>query len=116
MEVPRLGVESELQLPAYATATPDLSRVFDLHHSSWKHWILNTPSEAGDRTRILMVPNQISFRCATTATPALVLVKIYLKSKDPEHVKGDGGTQVAPTIQFGPESVLLPVLLHLTLM
>ena len=35
MEVPRLGVESELQLPAYtiATATPDLSHVFDLHHS-----------------------------------------------------------------------------------
>ena len=32
MEVPRLGVESELQPPAYATATatPDLSHVFDL--------------------------------------------------------------------------------------
>ena len=29
MEVPRLGVESELQLPAYATATatPDLSPI-----------------------------------------------------------------------------------------
>ena len=35
VEVPRLGVESELQLPAYTTATgtPDLSCVFDLHHS-----------------------------------------------------------------------------------
>ena len=35
MEVPRLGVLSELQLLAYAraTATPDLSRVCDLHHS-----------------------------------------------------------------------------------
>ena len=33
MEVPRLGVESELQLPASttATATPDLSRICDLH-------------------------------------------------------------------------------------
>ena len=43
MEVPRLGVESELQLPAYATATamPDLSCVCDLHHSSWQCWILN---------------------------------------------------------------------------
>ena len=31
MEVPRLGVESELQLPAYATATaiPDLSYICD---------------------------------------------------------------------------------------
>ena len=36
MEVPRLGVESELQLLAYATAIamPDLSRICDLHHSS----------------------------------------------------------------------------------
>ena len=39
MEVPRLGVESELQLPAYtaATATPDPSRICDLHHCSRKH-------------------------------------------------------------------------------
>ena len=36
MGVPRLGVELELQPPAYAraTATRDLSRVVDLHHSS----------------------------------------------------------------------------------
>ena len=33
MEVPRLGVKLELQLPAYTTVTamPDLSRVFNLH-------------------------------------------------------------------------------------
>ena len=42
-EVPRLGVESELQPPAYttATATRDPSRVCGLHHSSWQHRILN---------------------------------------------------------------------------
>ena len=36
MEVPSLGVELDLQLPAYTTATvtPDLSHVCDLHHSS----------------------------------------------------------------------------------
>ena len=36
MKVPRLGVESELQTPAYTTATVtrELSRVCDLHHSS----------------------------------------------------------------------------------
>ena len=36
MEVPRLGAEPELQLPAYttATATWDLSPICDLHHSS----------------------------------------------------------------------------------
>ena len=39
MEVPRLGVELELQLQVYATAkaTPDPSRVCDLCHSSWQH-------------------------------------------------------------------------------
>ena len=38
MEVPRLGTEQEPQLPAYptATATRYLSRIFDLHHSSWQ--------------------------------------------------------------------------------
>ena len=43
MEIPGLGVESELQLPAYtaATATPDPKRIFDLHHHSGQRWILN---------------------------------------------------------------------------
>ena len=56
MEVPRLGVELELQMPAYTTATAmqDLSSVCDLHPSSWQHPILNPLSEAGDRTRVLM--------------------------------------------------------------
>ena len=55
MEVPRLGVESELQLPAYDTATAmrDPSHVFDLHHSSWQRRILNPLSEARDQTHIL---------------------------------------------------------------
>ena len=37
MEVPRLGVTSELQPPAYAIVTvmPDLSLLRDLYHSSW---------------------------------------------------------------------------------
>ena len=36
MEFPRLGVQSELQLPTYtkATAMPDPSGIFDLHHNS----------------------------------------------------------------------------------
>ena len=57
MEVPRLGVESELQLPAYttatATATPDLSLISDLHHSSL--------SEARDQTPILMHTNWVCY-------------------------------------------------------
>ena len=43
MEVPRLGVELELQLPACttATATLDPSRAHNLHHSSRQRRILN---------------------------------------------------------------------------
>ena len=50
MEVRRLGVESELQPPAYitATATRDLSCVCHLHHSSRPRRILNPLSEARD--------------------------------------------------------------------
>jgi len=71
MEVPRLGVKSELQLPAYttATATQDLSYVFDLHHSSQQHQILNPLSKARDRTHIFMDTNQVHDRCAPTGTP-----------------------------------------------
>ena len=56
MEVPRLGVESELQLEAYttATATPYPSHICDLHHSSRQHWIFNPLSEASDGTLVLM--------------------------------------------------------------
>ena len=56
MEVPILGVESELQLLAYttATATPDPSGICDLHLSSWQHWILNPLSRARDQTHVLM--------------------------------------------------------------
>ena len=47
VEVPRLGNELELQLPAYtsATATQDQSRICDLHHSSWQNQILNPLSK-----------------------------------------------------------------------
>ena len=50
MEVPRLGVLSELQLPAYTivTAVQDLSHVCDLHHSLQQRQILNPLSEARD--------------------------------------------------------------------
>ena len=63
MEVPRLGVESELQLPAYtvATAMPDPSNICDLHHSSQQCWILNPLREAKDRAHILMDTNQVHY-------------------------------------------------------
>ena len=54
VEVPSLGVESQLQLPAHATAMPDPSLVCDLHHSSWQCRILNPLSKARDGTHVLM--------------------------------------------------------------
>ena len=37
----------------------DASRVCNLHHSSWQHWILNPLSKDRNRTPNLMVPIQI---------------------------------------------------------
>ena len=55
MQMPRLGVKSELQLPAYptATATPDPGCICSLCRSSSQHWILNPLSKARDWTHIL---------------------------------------------------------------
>ena len=72
MDVPSLGVQLELQLPAYAKtiATQDLSCVCDLHHSSWQCQILNPLSKARDRTQILMDISWIGFHCTTMGISA----------------------------------------------
>ena len=56
MEVPRLGIDRELQLLSYATATamPDPSHICALHHSSRQCQVLNPLSEARDQTSVLM--------------------------------------------------------------
>ena len=53
MEVPRIGVQCELRLPAYttATATQDPRHVCNLYHSSQQRWVLNPLSKARDRTQ-----------------------------------------------------------------
>ena len=53
MEIPRLGVESELQLLAYTTATQGLSSNCNLGGSLWQSRVLNPLSKARDRTHIL---------------------------------------------------------------
>ena len=61
MEVPRLGVKLQLQLPAYTTvtATQDPSHILDLHSNLWQCQILTPRSKARDRTHSLMETSEI---------------------------------------------------------
>ena len=71
MEVPRLGIEFELQLLAYTTAraVPDPSHVWDLLHSWQQRWILDPLSEARDWTHVFMDTSWIHFHWAPMGTP-----------------------------------------------
>ena len=60
IDLPRLGVELEVQLPATATAMKDLRSVCDLHHSLWHHQIQGPLSEARDQSCISTAPDKIS--------------------------------------------------------
>ena len=79
MEISSLGVESELQFPAYTTATamPDPSPICDLYHSSWQRRILNPRREARDWTCNLMVPTWIHFHCTTMGTLLACLLETF---------------------------------------
>ena len=71
MEITRLEVESELQLPVYttATATQDPRSICDLHHSSGQCQISQpTEREAWDQTCVLTDTSWIHFRCAAMGT------------------------------------------------
>ena len=61
MEVPRIGIKSELQWPAYTTATEmtGLSRICDLSLCLRQRQILNPLSRARDQTHILMDNSQV---------------------------------------------------------
>ena len=75
MEIPRLGVESELQLPAYTMATtpPDLSHICNLQQISWQCWFLNSLSVARDQTCVLMDTSRVSYHWVTVGTPILFI-------------------------------------------
>ena len=79
MEVPRLGVESELWLLAYTAGTQSTiivkrecrfhpSHICSLNHSSRQCWILNPLSDARDRTHNFTVTSWICFCGATMGT------------------------------------------------
>ena len=108
MEIPRLGVKLELQLPAYATAmaTPDLSSIFNLCRSLQQHRILNPLSETRDRTCILtMLGHYVGFltHWATRGTPCNMFLIFPLLSVP-------GGTiLVTPCLENNFLTCLLPV-------
>ena len=70
MEVPRLGVESELQLQAYSTTTAmwDPSDIFILCLALQQRQILNPMSKAQDLTSILMGTSRVCYPWATMGT------------------------------------------------
>ena len=80
MEVPRLGIELELQLPAYTTDTDtamqDPSCICDLHHSSQQRQIFNPLSEA----RVEPTSSWILVRLITTEPRRELLLKVFNQS------------------------------------
>ena len=88
MDVPRLEVESELQMPAYtiATAMPDPSHICDPSHcSSWQCWILNPLSEARDQDLIFMDTSWVCYCQATMGNPGQVLLAKEIKENRINH-------------------------------
>ena len=77
LDIPRLGVKSELWLQANTTATAvqDPSLICDLHHSSQQHQIPDPLGEAKHRTCFFMDTSQICFRCTTTGIPCVYFFK-----------------------------------------
>ena len=70
--------QRELQLPATATATRDLSHVFDLHHSSRQCQLPSPLSNARNQTHILLDSSWICFRYAMKGTlPCVSVFDIY---------------------------------------
>ena len=61
MEIPRLGVKSELELPAYTTATAMWGRSHVCYHSSQQCQIPNPLSHARDQTCVLMDTSRVSY-------------------------------------------------------
>ena len=103
MEVPRLGVETELQVQVYDTAiaTQDLSHTCDLHHSSPQRRILNPLIKARNQTCVRMDTGQVRVHCATTGTPLN-----FLKCR--EGTCKDNGLNITRHLQFKTPSLIPP--------
>ena len=80
VEVPGLGIESELWLLTYTTATEmqDLSHVCDLQQSSQQYQIPDPLGKARGQTHFLMNTSWICFHCASLGTPMPTLLEGFL--------------------------------------
>ena len=101
-----------------ATATPDLSRVCELHHSSRQRQILNPLSEDRDRTHNLMVPNWICFHCTKTGTPDSVILSLRAREAEMRYPssnrrQGKGKFLLSPCFILFKPSVDWMTLIHM---
>ena len=89
IEVSRLGLKLELQLPAYTigTATQDPSHICNPYHASQQYWILNPLSKAKDWTRIFMDTSRVCYHWATTETLKFSFKRV--SSSDTMKAQGD---------------------------
>ena len=76
MEYGSSQVKSELQLPAYTTATAmlDPSSICNLYHSLPHCQILNPLNEARDWTYVLTDTSQVHYHWATTGTSGITIL------------------------------------------
>ena len=86
---------------AYATAlaTPDPSRICDLHHNSPQRWILNPLNKARDGTRNRMVPSRILICCPTVGTPHCWIFNPLSEARDGTQILMDTSWVLNPLIR-----------------
>ena len=105
VEVPRLGVESELQLPAYtmATATEDLSHICDLHCNSQQCWIPYPPAPSGNLLSTLSPLFTISLNFNLLMIPCLkhfLQMSSVFKKKKEKTTQSHTFSKAPPPVQL----------------
>ena len=90
MEVPRLGVKLELQLPAYTTVTAvgDLSHIYDLHHNSRQRGTPTHCVRPGIEPESLWIPGGFFLLCHNQNS--LALFSMQIQPSPPPTPRGGG--------------------------
>ena len=97
MEVPKLGVQSQLQPPAYTTATAmsDLSCILDLHGNTGflTHW-----ARPGIKSELSWILVEFLTPWAIMGTPIFIIIIIFFLWPHPWHMEVSG-----PGIESKPQ-------------